>query len=282
MSAESTSSAGPQPAGPDQAAPFARTTTNRLVKLVETLDTFYCHSEMGLIVRVRDLHSDDGELDIQSIWSDSIHDQLLGIEVPPHCDALAVLVHGRARSLGDSEYERGEVLGRACSILAVARDGTSVSLLRIDDDEPQVFVGGAEECVGRIADVVRRTFGLETVPPGDPVSSLLELVWLDRIYSRVLSAQAVDIATIDALRPELPATWSGLLGQCIEGRWPEFRIHPELATWMDEGIFARTCLQGFTEPLETMIELAELLDRPAWLHLVQRLYPSGSVSEIPG
>lgn len=256
----------------DRARPGVKgSTSDRLVHLVQALDAVHDHPELGLIVRVLGLDDPAGHLDIVTAWSDSIYDELLGAEFPPNCDAVAVVVHGRARSLGDDDHEPAEVIGRAKVVFAVARDGTSASSLRIDDSAARVLVGGGEECVGRLADVVRRGFGLPTAPPDDEVEALTWLVWLDRIHARVLSAQPVDAAMVDALRPELAPTWQQLLAECCEGRWPELRIHPELAGWMDEGMFARSCREGFVEPTEVMVELGELLDRPVWLHLVQRL-----------
>lgn len=253
-------------------------TADHLVDLVEALDTVYDQSDLGLVVRVMGLRDPDGELDIVSAWSDSIYDQLLGVEFPPNCDAVALMVHGRARSTGDDDHEPGHVLGRARVVFAVARDGTSASLLRIGDEDGRVVVGGGEECVGRLSDVVRRGFGLDTSPPDDDVSTLTWLVWLDRIHERVLSAEPVDIGLVDSLRPNLPDTWKQLLDESCQGRWPELRIHPELASWMDEGLFARSCREGFIEPIEIMIELGELLDRPVWLHLVRCLTGDGGLT----
>lgn len=251
--------------------PPAASTADRLVALVEALDSAYDHPDLGLIVKVMGLDPDHAEFQMASVWPGSIYDELVGAEFVPGCEAVAIVVHGRARSMGDHQHAPGEVLGQAKVVFAVARDTTSVSLLRVDDSEPRVLVGDESDCVGRLADVVRRGFGLATAPPEIDVSELTWLVWLDRIQARVLAAETVDVELVESVYPELPSSWPRLIEECAAGCWPELRIHPELATWMDEGMFSRVCRQGFVEPVETMLELGEVLDRAVWLHLVKRL-----------
>lgn len=96
-------------------------------------------------------------------------------------------------------------------------------------------------------------------------------LWLHRVLQAAVGTAHVDRSTVDALRPRLPATWTDLRWQCGDGSWPELEVDPELARWMDEGMFARVCLGAFADPLEVTVELSELLAPDVWSHLVARL-----------
>lgn len=254
-----------------QQAPPAVTVADRLVTLVEALDSTFQSHEGGVIVKVRGLVDSCGDVDAISLPSHQVYDELLGAEFPPYCDAVAVVVRGRARAMANLDYEMGEVLGQAAAVFAVARDGASASSLRIGDDDPVVTAGGLDACVGRLADVVRRGFGLPTSAPDHDVAVLGCHVWLHRLHVKAVEAETITFDVVDALGPCVPESWAELRRQCIEGGWPEIGIHPELAEWMDDGIFSRSCIEAFPELLDVMIEVAELIDQDVWKHLVDRL-----------
>lgn len=249
--------------------------TERLAQLVEVLDEAHRNAgRAASLVRVAGIAADEVELALKPVPPHGVYTELLGATVPPRWEAAGVVVHGTARSLGDVDagLERGERIGDASVVLIVGRDGTTASLLRIDDGEPRVQVGEPQEaCAGRIVDVVLRGFDLATAPPEHPLCHAAFGVWLHRVHARVIDAMPVDPGVIDALSPSMPPTWEALREQCAAGRWPELGIHPEIAMWMDEGVFSRACVESFPEPLEVMIELSELLDSTTWVHLVESL-----------
>ncbi len=256
---------------PSQPTPPASTVVDHLVDLVEVLDAAFSSHDDGVIVKVRGLGDTGCDIDAILLPSHEVYDELLGAEFPPYCDAAAVVVRGRARSMGDDIHEVGDILGPVGVVYAVSRDGASASSLRIDDDDPMIVTGGGDECVGRLADAVRRGFGLPTASPEHDVAALGWHVWLHRIHVKAVEGETITTGVIDDLRPQVASSWSELRRQCVQGGLPEVNIHPELAEWMDDGIFSRACLEAFPEVLDVMIELAELIDRDVWEHLVDGL-----------
>lgn len=254
---------------------FAR----RLLDLAEVLEAAHHRSPdpRASLVKVRRLASDAFELALEPVADRDVYDALLGATVPDEFDAAGFVVRGTARSLGDPDrgLAPGEPLGCASTAVVCCRGGTVASAVRIDDGEPLVQVvsdtSSTEAGVGRLLDVLRRSLGLATPAPRAPVHTVSDSLWLHRVLQAAVGTAHVDRSTVDALRPWLPATWTELQWQCGDGSWPELEVDPELARWMDEGIFARVCLGAFADPLEVTVELSELLAPEVWSHLVARL-----------
>ncbi|MDZ7678817.1 MAG: hypothetical protein U5K29_09715 [Acidimicrobiales bacterium] len=251
----------------------------RLFNLAEVLEAAHHRSPdpRASLVKVRGLDTDAFELALAPIADRDVYDALLGATVPDDFDAAGFVVRGTARSLGDPDRRLapGERLGRASTAVLCSRDGTVASALRVNDDEPLVQVvsetTSPEAGVGRLLDVLRRSLGLATPAPLAPVHTVSDNLWLHRVLQAAVGTAHVDRSTVDALRPRLPATWTDLRWQCGDGSWPELEVDPELARWMDEGMFARVCLGAFADPLEVTVELSELLAPDVWSHLVARL-----------
>ena len=110
-----------------------------------------------------------------------------------------------------------------------------------------------------MADALRRTIGVPTAPPSTPVTLAVVHVWLHRVLTFALRGDAVDRALVESLRPSAPAHWSSLREQCVAGGWSELDCSPELAAWMDDGMFSRWCVASFAEPLDVLVELSELV-----------------------
>lgn len=132
---------------------------------------------------------------------------------------------------------------------------------------------------GRLVDALRRTFGLPTAAPEFPASELLARLWLANVLAageesttrlgwkqvrelhpsaEALRAVGVPLtgSTLDRAREVAASawTWSRLRLQAMGGEWLPALIPPELATWMDEGMFSRWVLEG-TRSTAELLEL---------------------------
>jgi len=219
---------------------------------------------------------------------------LLGFVAPPDWEAVGVVVEGAARS-----YRAGEVAGyRHCSserpdrcrvVHLVDRTGESVALLRREGEEPSPLApddsGG-----GRMVDTCRRMLGLPTAPPPDSTHELWAAMWLDRIVAdaadparsgpvaswedavvRHPAAEAVlqadellrpqVVRHLDALGRAMDAArpWTHLREECAAGRWAVPGVTPEVAAWMDDGMFARWATSEFPLLPELLEALADLV-----------------------
>jgi hypothetical protein len=257
--------------GPPAAVPSSAI-GDRLARVAEVLTETHHRGATGHIVRLSGLCADSPELELVPIPAHGVYAELLGQVVSPRWEAAGVVVGGNARSLGDAHHRPGDRLGSATVALVVAREGTTASSLRIDGADPVVQVDGeADGVLGRLVDVVRRGFELPTAPPGHAVESVAAAVWLHRVHARAVEVSSVDVALVESLRPSTPDDWEAWRQQCARSMWPELGIHPELAAWMDDGMFCRTCAEAFPDPLELVVDLSDLLESSVWSHLVTAL-----------
>jgi hypothetical protein len=247
---------------------------NRLRSLTEILEAAHHRSpdQRASLVRVRDLHSDSFELALRAVDDGDVFGRLLGEVVPDDWDAAGLVVHGTARSLGDPDRDLrpGDRLGRVCTAVVCDRLGTVASTLRIGDGEPRSMVHGPDDPaggVGRMLDALRRSVGVATPPPVADSAGLALALWLHRVLEAASAGRPTDPGHIDRLRPRLPADWAQLRSECAAGGWVELDIAPDLAAWMDDGMFSRSCFAAFPDPLEVLVELSELLAPESWRHL---------------
>ncbi len=130
---------------------------------------------------------------------------------------------------------------------------------------------------GRLLDCLRRCFGLPTPPPPAGAARVQLVVWLLTVHDtirrtgRQLSWREVaELHPVAALRaepgllhradpaviPELIRiagrawSWEVLRQGAAQGAWGDDIVTPELAAWMDEGMFARWILNELPAPEE--------------------------------
>lgn len=166
----------------------------------------------------------------------------------------------------------------------VARSGARVDVLQHGGDRPAVTgssaPGDPATLAGRLPDLCRRVLGLATAPPEHGTGALWTSVWLDHLVERALGADAgsldwvdlvachpvVDVladlegaaalepSPLDEIADELTGLghvladawdWAALRRACAEGTGPVFGLPPEIAAWMDDGIFSRSVLDSF-------------------------------------
>ena len=198
---------------------------------------------------------------------------LLGFVAPPHWRALGVSCAGRAHSLDAAGRPRRDAAGAPVApddvtvTVLVDRAGAAAGVMRRDDHATPL--PGRPE--GAVADACRRALALPTSPPPPSTLGLWTLAWLDRVVdlasradagSRLESWSAVAglhaaagppgaqppaaldpvalAAAADALAQAW--TWSRLRDDPAVADVPGPPPSPDLAAWMDDGMWARWLL----------------------------------------
>ena len=134
--------------------------------------------------------------------------------------------------------------------------------------------------------------GLATRPCRRPVWALANLVWLDRVLATTLDAplgdppQWLELGRLHPLTeagppssPEVlahhtrhqPATWAALRAGSIEGTTTWTPVRPALASWFDEGSFARHCFASLPDLGIVAADLHELLGPSGWRRVLSGL-----------
>ena len=200
-------------------------------------------------------------------------DALLGFVAPPRWAALGVATPGTGHALdGDRPPERVHVT------MLLARSGASAGVLRRGDRATRL--GDPPE--GLVADACRRALGLATAPPPATTAGLWARWWLDRLVQasaeRAPGSPVPGWADAVALHPakcvpapgepapEPAAVAAATLGLADAWGWGRLREHPgvadmlpgpgpsagaltpEVAAWMDDGMFARWLLSALPPP----------------------------------
>ena len=187
---------------------------------------------------------------------------------------------GTARSL-DAGPGPDDAAGRVRIVQLHARDGRAASRIRrVGADPPNILDTGAAE--GDVADCLRRAIGLPTPPPPCGPVAWWAVDWLDAMLEAVCRdpARPWTWARVSRLHPLLgsaPArqprgprssSWPGRAPGCD---WSSVRSHvgaeggsrcpigPELAAWMDDGMFARWLLGSRPDPVDVVVDLVDLL-----------------------
>jgi len=143
------------------------------------------------------------------IDADDPIDALLGFVAPAGWHAIGIVSTGRARPLDDDGLPRSVLRPSrraprapepARVVLAIARSGMSLSRVRVG---ARVF-DTTEAVQGRVADGLRRAFGLPTAPPPGTSAELWTTVWLDRIVEAAVAADPARLRSwseVAALHP---------------------------------------------------------------------------------
>ena len=147
-------------------------------------------------------------------------------------------------------------------------------------DPPQILDTGAAE--GDVADCLRRAIGLPTPPPPCGPVAWWAIDWLDAVLEAVCR-EPVAALDVGARVPPAPAARArsrptarrpssssspgrapGSTGRASGSTWapraaPRCPIGPELAAWMDDGMFARWLLGLRPDPVDVVVDLVDLL-----------------------
>jgi hypothetical protein len=217
-------------------------------------------------------------------------DALLGFVAPDEWWALGLVCPGWANPASDPLTEvdaaRGRRHGapyadrperrRVRAVSLVARDGTEVSRLVLGDDPPL----DPGEQAGLLPDCLRRALALPTPPPAMPTAELFAGRWLAAIAAagrrgcrRVGWAEAAALHPVcelvgvgriahaelrGAARALASVGWSDVRAAVVDGRWAVDDLSPDLAAWMDDGMFARWLLAAQPALSDLLAQAAEV------------------------
>ena len=218
---------------------------------------------------------DDGvDLAMRALDADDPVTSLYGTTCPPEWAAFGVVVPGRAHHLErlDGAVEPVRVG------LVVSRGGEHASLVRFGDEPPEGAGGITSE--GRLPDACRRALGLSTPAPEGWSGWLWALMWVEGLLvesladpgslswdAAIRAHPAVDhVLRLDpAIASELPHRfvemveiisrrfgWDRLRALACEGALTGFGISPEIASWMDDGMFSREVM-GVFPPIDSLL-----------------------------
>lgn len=225
-------------------------------------------------------------------------DELLGTTAPEDWSAVGVATSGWAHRRDVDEPGRrggGPRTVRIRSVHLVGRDGAWSSRWRPvdpDDGDGDVAAGmpGDAGCpLGRIDDVCRRALGVPTHPPAWSTAVLWATQWLDALVELAgtsLSPSRLGWPAVAALHPAVAALrgdtngepditplelaeranqltawrdWPLLRRSCAAGTWSAPVIDPELASWFDDGSFARWLIGGYPDLADLHDVLGDLV-----------------------
>ena len=261
-------------------------------------------AERGHPIWVRVLESPDRESsDAFAVALSDQVDGLLGWVATSDCQAVGLVATGRLRPLP----------GAAPGLVDPAHDRLRMACLVTRDGEVawrMVVPGGAtyEEAPleGRMLDCLRRCFGLPTPPPPASPARLQAVAWLVAVFEEARDARRpLSWSEVSRLHPVARVISTDLGRPCTElvpglirmagsaWSWEDFRlqaqvqvgmedvIDPELAGWMDEGMFARWVLADLPSPEELLPALRPHLAPSAARRLAHALH-AATVAEPAG
>jgi len=226
-------------------------------------------------VRILDSPGEPGAFDLDL---DDSPEGLLGWVASDDCLGVGVVATGRAMmdetagSHSPAGLRPGTTPGVRLACL-VSRDG--------EVGWRMVVPGGvsldAPPSEGRLLDCLRRCFGLSTPPPPAGAGRVQVVVWLLTVHDtirrtgrRLSWREVAELHPVGALRaepgslhqagpaaiPELIRiagqawSWETLRQGAARGAWGDDVVTPQLAAWMDEGMFARWILSELPTPEE--------------------------------
>jgi hypothetical protein len=249
------------------------------------------------------LGADPLDLAVRALDGHHPVEALVGFVAPDDWSAVGVVAPATAHHLDTAAgvtapFDNGD---RIVTAHLIARDGASASVGRRSDGSvwSTSAPSGVDQPSGRLDDVLRRALGLPTQPPPADSAELWARLWLDRVLAEVggrpdrswswaslavlhPAAQLVvddlrgRVAEVVRAMPRLAEmlsrrrTWGDLRRDHLSGDWTTPSIQPDVARWMDDGIFSRWLLDGVPSCGETLVALRDLLPR----RLVRRIEAS--------
>ncbi|MBW3649042.1 MAG: hypothetical protein KY458_00590 [Actinobacteria bacterium] len=269
---------------------------DRLVTLVDAASTGEGWFQPHRLVMVETDRSDPSVVLLgQRALPEGVHplDHLLGFRAPDQWLALGAVCFGWAAPSTTADVRHGTTSEcpsahperrRVRVVTLVDRTGNACATAALDDgtvtDEPPQ---------GAVVDALRRCLGVPTPPPPTTTAELFAVMWLQRLLSAPRG-----ISWAEAAQGHPASAWLRSLGRrpgvddlTTAGRaladtldWRTLRtsvvrqsettlVAPELAAWMDDGMFARWVLANYP-PLPALLEALEVILAPAFLGRVKR------------
>jgi hypothetical protein len=256
-------------------------------------------AEQGHPTWVRVLDSPNGDHERIALAFSEDPDGLIGWVATPDCQAVGVVATGRIRALEGAPpglvVPTRNHIRMAC---VVARDGQVAWKTSVPDGLP----ADQPPAEGRMLDCLRRCFGLATPPPPAPPGRLQVVVWLAAVLEEATTARRpLSWSEVGRLHPVAQVLGAELVGSrmpLVPGlmrmagsawSWEDFRLQaqresglqdvvdPDLAGWMDDGMFARWVLSDLPSPDELLTALRPHLSPSA----ARRLSHAVRAADLP-
>ena len=267
---------------PCDATPSEADLLAEVLGTVETsLPTDQPHAPVA--IGLRRPRPDEIELAVRTLPGDDPVLALAGFMAPADWSAFGVVAEGQAWPVGPPGTAGPSPRSRSDRVrfgLMGSRSGRWAAAVRSQGDFAPVAVA---DPIGRIPDACRRVLGLPTAAPEHTVGQLLATLWLDGLLSDALArpgqhdlrALHDQLATVAALLaadrhrcdhrsrtqtggPDATPTWADLRAEAARGShdWP---FPPELAAWMDDGMFSREVVAWLPEVDDLLDDLEPVL-----------------------
>jgi hypothetical protein len=262
-------------------------------------------SALGHPIWVQVLDAPDGGEEGFALAFSDAEDGLMGWAAGPDCQAVGMIGSGRLRSLpGAPAVVAVDAVRMVCLL---TRAGEVIwRMTRADGARPDRGMEMADlpPTEGRLLDCLRRCFGLPTPPAPASPARLQLIVWLvaaleqaesarrrlswsevcrfhplARLLGSELDRPASEAAGLtDALtRLGGPAySWEDIrLQACRRESFLDDIIHPDLAGWMDDGMFARWVLSDLPSADELFAVLRPSLTPSAARRMAHAVHAAG-------
>jgi len=202
-------------------------------------------------------------------------DTLLGFTAPPEWLAIGVSCEGWMAPLGAGtrpSQSKGRMRMRSTALVS-RNEGRLVSGVRRAGEDFELMEG--EEAVGMVPDALRRALGLPTPAPEVPIAQ-----WVAIMLFRLIGGDGGAHRRVgwSQLRPKLDTyetlardgSWSMLRNLAGKRSDLNLDLAPDVAAWMDDGMFSRWVLGGLPS-YDGMLEKARAACTPEAFRQVRRI-----------
>lgn len=226
------------------------------VDVMQSMAELFAENEIGPAIALAIVEVEPGEhvdIAVNPLPADDPIGALYGFTAPDKWLAFGVATNATAHCEGAGS-------NRVRIVYLLDRSGRAVHAARgidLHDD--------ANAAIGRVPDICRRVLGLPTSPPTSDPWQFWNLDWLDRILALRLAADIGapppswnEVSALRRHRRSSEAPWAILRRECAAGLL-DVGLAPELAEWMDDGMFEREVLARSLDGPGIVADLHELL-----------------------
>ena len=232
--------------------------------------------EYSALLRVEKLDADDElQVGVKDLDGDHPLTALMGVTAPQEWWAIGTITTGWIGPMDDvrpSAHPDGQ---RVAQAIAVTRDADVVCHVRMADGETM----DDPPSTGLVLEALHRTLGLPTSPTEGFAADIFLVLWLHFVEAEARDARAnlqkmtwvraarcfPFASTVKNSDVREPAAFADLFLRTVDGiGWEKLRqwgargslgklIQPELARWMDDGMFSRW-MAGSLPPVYAQLE----------------------------
>lgn len=250
-------------------APNAVDTGEYIARLTRILSDGFANDGFGeqrfalIHVRERDDFPETFELGLRKDLDGHPVDVLLGFVCPAEWAAFGLSHVGWSSPMGAVRPSRHPQRERVRITTLVHRDGAIASVLRFENGKE---LSDTSECHGMIPDVLRRALGVPTPPPALPLRAFMARLWLESVLREARRRRPMTWKDVAALEPHPSSeSWSDLRWSVVTARRSLDEVTPEIAAWMDDGMFAR-----WSAPDDSLFHRVERVIGPSAMRRVSR------------